>query len=90
MLVAPASPIWLHPDLPALYRGKVERLAEALNGPPTASEGGELLRVLIERVALTPTHDGMRAELYGDLAVNPEVKKPQLVQPDGRRRVGAA
>jgi hypothetical protein len=54
-----------------------------------ASEAGEILRVLIERVVLTPTHDGMRAELHGDLAVNPEVKKPQLVRPDSRRRIGA-
>jgi len=53
-------------------------------------EAGEILRVLIERVVLTPTHDGMRAELHGDLAVNPEVKKPQLVRPDSRRRIGAA
>jgi hypothetical protein len=53
-------------------------------------EAGEILRVLIERVVLTPTHDGKRAELHGDLAVNPEVKKPQLVRPDSRRRIGAA
>lgn len=49
-----------------------------MNEAQTASEVGEILRVLIERVVLTPTHDDMRAELRGDLAVNPEVKKPQL------------
>lgn len=44
---------------------RCERLAEALNEPQTASEAGEILRALIERVVLTPTdlspksHPGM-------------------------------
>ena len=66
--VAAPAPIRLHPDLPALYRSKVERLAEALNEPGTATEAGEILRGLVDRVVLTPVEKGMRAELYGDLA----------------------
>ena len=44
-MAAPA-PIRLHPDLPALYQSKVERLAEALNEPGTTTEAGEILRGL--------------------------------------------
>jgi DNA invertase Pin-like site-specific DNA recombinase len=59
----------LHPNLPALYRSKVEKLAEALGAPGTATEAGEILRSLIERIVLTPKDSTLRAELYGDLAV---------------------
>jgi site-specific DNA recombinase len=59
----------LHPNLAALYRSKVERLAEALGEPGTATEAGEILRSLIERIVLTPKDGTLRAELYGDLAI---------------------
>jgi site-specific DNA recombinase len=64
----PAPVLRLHPNLPALYRSKVEKLAESLNEPATAAEAGDILRGLIERVVLTPITEGLRAELYGDFA----------------------
>ena len=47
----------------------MERLAEALGEPGTATEASEILRSLIERIVLTPKGGMLRAELYGDLAV---------------------
>src|SRR6185312_14556071 len=64
----PTPIVRLHPNLPALYRSKVEKLAEALNEPATAVEAGEILRGLIERVVLTPIGNALHAELYGDFA----------------------
>ncbi len=64
----PAPIVRLHPNLPALYRSKIEKLADALNEPATAAEAGDILRGLIERVVLTPVGAGLRAELYGDFA----------------------
>jgi site-specific DNA recombinase len=65
----PPSPILrLHPNLPALYRSKVEKLAEALSESATAAEASEIMRALIERIVLTPVGKEIRAELYGDFA----------------------
>ena len=58
----------LHPNLPALYQKKVQQLAAALNEPGTATEAGEILRGLIDRIVLTSSHGILKAELYGDLA----------------------
>ena len=58
----------LHPNLPALYRKKVDSLAAALNEPGTAAEAGDIMRGLIDRIVLTPADGALKAELYGDLA----------------------
>jgi site-specific DNA recombinase len=58
----------LHPNLPAVYRSKVEKLAEALNAPSTAAEAGEIMRDLIDRIVLTSVEGVLQAELFGDLA----------------------
>ena len=65
----PAPVLRLHPNLPGLYRSKIERLAEALNAPDTVTETAEILRGLIDRIVLTPVDNVLRAELHGDLAV---------------------
>ena len=41
---------------------------EALNTEDTRLEAAEIFRGLIDRVVLTPSKLGMKAELYGDLA----------------------
>ncbi len=64
----PAPALRLRPNLPALYRSKVEKFAEARNEPATAAEAGDILRALIERIVLTPLGTELRAELYGDFA----------------------
>ena len=68
---APVEPPRLHPKAAEIYRGKVAELEASLNSPEIMVEASEVLRTLIEKVALTPdpaAPDGMRAELYGDLA----------------------
>ena len=66
----PAAPQF-HPNLPALYRGKVEKLAEALIAPSTAAEAGEIIRGLIDRIVLTPVEGVLQAQLFGDLCGDP-------------------
>jgi DNA invertase Pin-like site-specific DNA recombinase len=66
--LGPAPVIELHPNLPALYRHKVERLAEALGAHDTRVEAGEAIRSLISRVVLTPVEGQLEVRLYGDLA----------------------
>ena len=67
----PAPAIRLHPNAADIYRAKVADLEASLNAPAIRAEASDALRALIERVVLTPdadAPDGLRAELYGDLA----------------------
>ena len=67
----PTPAIRLHPNAANIYRAKVADLEASLNAPEIRVEASEALRALIERVVLTPDTDepdGLRAELYGDLA----------------------
>ncbi|MGC2413947.1 MAG: recombinase family protein [Stellaceae bacterium] len=64
----PRPVLRLHPNLPALYKNKGQKLATALNDPGTTAEAGEIIRGLIEEIVLTPTDCILKAELYGDLA----------------------
>jgi hypothetical protein len=77
-----APVVRLHPSLPALYRSKVEKLVEALNDPAVAVEAGEIIRSLITRIVLTPEDDGLKVELFGDLAVMAGFAQA----PDGQRK----
>ncbi len=58
----------IHPNLPALYRRKVERLQEALSEAATQAEASEIIRSLIDRIELTPAGETLAVKLYGDLA----------------------
>ncbi|MGB3409309.1 MAG: recombinase zinc beta ribbon domain-containing protein [Jannaschia sp.] len=62
------EPILLHPGLADVYRGKVAKLAEALNAPNTKSEAAEILRSLLSDIRLTPDGGKMCIELVGELA----------------------
>jgi hypothetical protein len=61
----------LHPNLPALYRRRVEALEAALADESTALAATEALRVLVDAVLVTPGE--ARGEVFlslrGDLAV---------------------
>lgn len=61
------TPLRLHPGLSAIYRRKVEQLAEALNADETTRlEAAEALRGLI--TAITPVDgDELSVELVGEL-----------------------
>jgi hypothetical protein len=66
----PEQLIKLHPNLPELYRRRVETLEEALGEPEGASAAAGALRSLIDAVVFYP-EDGRgkyRLELRGDLA----------------------
>ena len=64
-----ATPVVLHPNLPALYRRKVEELERLLADPELAQEAMAAIQALISRIALTPRAEGgMAADLHGDLA----------------------
>jgi site-specific DNA recombinase len=58
----------IHPNLPALYRRKVEHLQEALSDAAPQLEAGEIIRSLIDRIELTPEGDTLAIKPYGDLA----------------------
>ena len=59
----------LHPNLPQLYRKKVEELERLLADPELAQEAMAAIQALISRIALTPREEGgLAADLHGDLA----------------------
>jgi hypothetical protein len=61
----------LHLNLSEIHRRKVADLGSQLNHESVKAEFAEILRSLIDRVVLTPATDapnGLKAELYGDLA----------------------
>ena len=66
---ADTPPVALHPNLPALYRKKVEELEAVLADTELGAEAMEAIRSMITRIVLTPSEaGGMEAVLEGDLA----------------------
>ena len=63
-------PSVLLPQLSNLYRRKVEALEAALAGSEDSAEAMELVRIMIDRVVLTPSSAGagLDADLHGELA----------------------
>ncbi|MGE5503125.1 MAG: hypothetical protein ACM31L_01760, partial [Actinomycetota bacterium] len=79
---APPSLPRLHPNLPELYRRKVEDLQQALAQPETATQAGLALRGLIDRIRLVPADGKLDVHLEGDRAAllalgDPETKHPR-------------
>jgi hypothetical protein len=62
---ASAAASRLHPNLAEIYRKKVDSLQGARSDPETRSEAIEILRGLIERVAIGAVEDGITIELVG-------------------------
>ena len=63
-----ATPIALHPNLPLLYRKKVEELEAVLADPGLGPEAMDAIRAMIVRIVLKPAEEGgMEAVLEGDL-----------------------
>ena len=58
----------LHPNMAEIYRRKVTDLHVALNEEGTRLEAAEILRSLIEEIALVPEDGALRIEVRGDLA----------------------
>ncbi len=68
LAAAPADVPDIHPNIAEIYRGKVERLADALVCPEEREEAADALRGLIERVVLTPgsRRGEVNAMLHGE------------------------
>ena len=64
----PTTTVRIHPNLAVLYRRRVEDLERLFEDDTTRDEAFQIVRSLIDRVVLTPTDDGLAAELHGDLA----------------------
>lgn len=63
------EPVLLHPGMAAHYRAQVARLAAVLGTEENRGEAADILRSLIERIALTPNAEGkLDIDLHGDLA----------------------
>ncbi len=58
----------MHPNLPAIYQGKITSLKDALNTPDTIKQANEAIRQLIEKVRLVPEGKTLNIELFGELA----------------------
>jgi site-specific DNA recombinase len=56
----PPATIALHPNLPALYRSKVENLETALNAPETRLEAAAVISALISRAIWHRCWDSVR------------------------------
>ena len=58
----------MHPNLPAIYRGKITSLIDALNTPDIITQANEAIRQLIEKVRTVPEGNILNIELFGELA----------------------
>ena len=65
---APVATPRLHPNLPAIYQGKITNLIDALNTTDTITQANEAIRQLIEKVRLVPEGNNLNIELFGELA----------------------
>ena len=65
---APVTTPRLHPNLPAIYQGKITGLIDALNKPDTITQANEAIRQLLERIRLVPEGNTLNIELFGELA----------------------
>jgi site-specific DNA recombinase len=63
------QPVLLHPGMAAHYRAQIARLAAVLSAEENRAAAADVLRSLIDRIALTPNDQGkLEIDLYGDLA----------------------
>jgi site-specific DNA recombinase len=63
------EPVRLHPNLAAIYRGKVAALHDLFGSEATRTEAVEIIRSLVDQVTFRPTADAvLEIELVGDLA----------------------
>jgi len=79
----PPSPVRLHPWLAEAYRHRVAALAKHLESEDGRTEALEIVRSLIERVAVKPAEGGgIQIEIVGELASMVEV----ALAPEGEAR----
>ena len=80
------EPVLIHPNMANVYKDKVGRLTEALTDDKRRAEAVEIIRGLIDKIALTPIEEdgkgSMAVDLHGALAamlsLAANTKKPPL------------
>ena len=61
--------VLLHPQMAGHYRQQVAKLTAVLNDDANRAEAADIIRSLVDRIALTPNRDGkLDIDLFGDLA----------------------
>ena len=68
LTAAPTTPVPLHPNLAQVYKRQVEQLQQALDRPDIRDEAMQVLRGLIEHVAIGPADEGLEIEIVGEIA----------------------
>ncbi len=77
VLATPPSPVRLHPNLAELYKRKVATLAETLTNPEIRVQAVDSVRVLIDRVTLNDSPEGLTIELEGALSAMISAAQPE-------------
>lgn len=63
------EPVLLHPQMAGHYRQQVAKLTAVLNDDVNRAEAADIIRSLVDRIALTPNSEGkLDIDLFGDLA----------------------
>jgi site-specific DNA recombinase len=64
------TPVLIHPRMAQYYHAAIQRLIAALNEPSKREEAAQLLRMLIEKITLTPNEErsALVVDLTGDAA----------------------
>ena len=83
LATADAPVALLHPNLAALYREKVAKLASALQNADSRSEAAEALRGLVDAILLVPAGNELRIELKGNLAAMLSAAQNAKRSPEG-------
>ena len=89
LAVAKAPEPLIHPNLAEVYRRKVAELQSAIQDPALKDEAFELIRSLIEHIALHPRNGRLEIEIKGELAgilglcTNAKQEKPGTVSGAG-------
>ena len=84
LTAAPTTPVRFHPNLAQVYKRQVERLQQGLDRPEIRDEAMQVLRGLIEHVAVGPADEGLEIEIVGEIAkmvelgIGPNAKRANL------------
>ena len=91
---APVATPRLHPNLPAIYQGKITSLIDEQNTPDTVTQANKAIRQLIEKIRLVPEGNTLNIELFGELAallslgIGPNDKHPLADAKGGASNAG--
>ena len=67
LAATPEQKVVMNPGMAEIYRARVARLQEALDGSAAGREATEAIRSLVERVVLAPVDGKLAIDLYGEI-----------------------